>query len=645
MNIERFLASAALPSTVLVPLGAAFLVLVLGRLWKGAGRVLSVVAPATTLLLTVFMMAGGTRGLLWAGGWDPLEVKGGLIYFSKIGGVALCADGLSLLMLALIGAISALVAFYAASYMASYTANDRFCALFLLMIAGMNGCVVAGDLFNFFVFLEVASITSYALVGFGTESEELEAAFKYLVLGSVASSFLLFGIALVWGAFGTLNMAQLAAKVRDVGGLQHSPVALLATVMFVLGLGLKAALVPFHSWLPDAHPSAPAPISAMLSGLLIKALGMYAVARIFLQVLDAGSVRSLGLLVLWLGVLSMVVGVLMAVGQWDFKRLLAYHSISQMGYVAVGLGLAMVLTLDLRRIDQFRGREAQLVRQEKDASDLRVKLSISQPTLEAIDEGMLDRETAGPEGVKALRNQVAGFQKDLAAAEKWIKATKPGLDREREALAKDVGRFARISTQPDRLGAARLGLKAIIALALLGAIFHLVNHAFFKSLLFLCAGAIEQATGTRNLKELGGLWSKMPYTSTSCAVAALSISGVPPFNGFWSKLLIIWAAALAGHWGLAGVTVLVSFLTLVSFVKVQKYALFGPMSARVLRGAREVPWPMCFSMVMLAAGCLLLGVLFMFNRWVPDLVNPAVEALGGGPDAWRELLLKPLGLG
>ena len=316
------------------------------------------------------------------------------------------------------------------------------------MIAGMNGVILTGDFFNLFVFLEIASIASYALVAFGVEAEELEASFKYLILGGVSSVIILFGIALLYSATGTLNMAHMSMILKN--GVDKN-LLLFIFALFIMGFGLKSAMVPFHAWLPDAHPSAPAPISAMLSGLIIKALGIYALIRIFFIVLGILPIIKTVLMVL--GALSMVIGVFLAVGQWDFKRLLAYHSISQMGYVMVGIGLATPL-------------------------------------------------------------------------------------------------------------------------GILGGLFHLLNHAVFKSLLFLCSGAFEYATGTRQLKELGGLIKKMPWTGASCSTAALSISGVPPFNGFWSKLIIIVALFQAKMYLLAVITVFVSFMTLISFIKVQRYALF-----------------------------------------------------------------------
>jgi len=186
------------------------------------------------------------------------------------------------------------------------------------------------------------------------------------------------------------------------------------------------------------------------------------------------------------------------VGQWDFKRLLAYHSISQMGYVVLAVGVAGEMLLNKRY--------------------------------------------------------------------------------------------------------------HVASLALLGGLFHMVNHAAFKSLLFLCSGATEYATGTRLLKQLGGLKYRMPFTSGCLRIAALSISGVPPFNGFWSKLIIIVAVFQAGHYGFGAMTVLVSFMTLLSFIKVQRYVLDGDPSECV-RQAREVPVGMEVGMGLLAMICVLAGVL------------------------------------
>jgi len=383
------------------------------------------------------------------------------------------------------------------------------------MVAGMNGVVLSGDIFNLFVFLEIASIASYALVGFGCGHEEFEAAFKYMVLGSIASIFVLFGIGLVYGNTGTLNMAYISKAIQSSGlnaGLGF------ALALFIVGFSLKAALVPFHAWLPDAHPSAPAPISAMLSGVLIKTLGVYALARVVFNIF--GVSVSVGWLLIVLGILSMVIGVFLAVGQWDLKRLLAYHSISQMGYVVLGLGIGALI--------MARGGEL-----------------------------------------------------------KWA------------------------------------------ALAILGGLFHMVNHAVFKSLLFLTSGSIEMATGTRQLKQLGGLAERMPVTRATCTLASAAISGIPPFNGFWSKLILVMATVQAGFYGLGAVTVIVSLITLISFLKVQRYVFLGELPEN-LREVEENGGSMLIAMVFLACLCVLMGLLLLVPSLRESILEPAVTVLTGG---------------
>jgi multicomponent Na+:H+ antiporter subunit D len=235
--------SRVLPAFVLVPLVTAFLLPVFGRQGKAAATLLANLA--TMVLLGLAVAGVGATGVYEVGNWS-----------SRVG-IVLVLDGLSSLMLLAINVVSAGAMLFSVRYMEQYSAKPKYLSLFLLMVAGMNGVVISGDIFNLFVFLEIASIASYALVGFGCEHEELEASFKYMVLGSIASSFILLGIALVYGNTGSLNMAYTARTIQQTGinaGLAF------AMSLFIVGFGLKAALVPFHAWLPDAHPSAPAPI-------------------------------------------------------------------------------------------------------------------------------------------------------------------------------------------------------------------------------------------------------------------------------------------------------------------------------------------------------------------------------------------------
>jgi multicomponent Na+:H+ antiporter subunit D len=366
------------------------------------------------------------------------------------------------------------------------------------------------------VFLEIASLASYALVGFGCEHEELEASFKYMVLGTVASMFILFGVALVYGNTGSLNMAYISRAIAAGAGLSQG--LAFALCLFIVGFGLKAALVPFHAWLPDAHPSAPAPISAMLSGVLIKTLGAYALIRVSFNIF--GVSIQIGWTLIVLGVLSMIVGAFLAIGQWDFKRLLAYSSISQLGYVIMGIGL-----------------------------------------------GALILATGGQT--------------------KWA------------------------------------------ALALLGGLFHLLNHAVYKSLLFLSSGSVQMSTGTRQMKEMGGLAEKLPLTRTTCTIASASIAGIPPFSGFWSKLILVIAAVQAGFVWLSAIIVFVSVLTLIMYLKVQRHVFLGELPDN-LQDVKENKGSMALSMVLLSCLCVLMGLLVLAEPLRQSVLAPAVKVLIDG---------------
>ncbi len=491
------------PLLVILPLGAAFCAVAMAEVsflkrWTGSLATLAVLA---NLVLAVLLFGTGDLKL-FVGGWGPANTLG----------IEMVCDGLSKLMAVTINLVSLVSFIFAGPYMRRFTKPWLFDAILLIMIGAMNGVVLAGDLFNLFVFLEVAAIASYALVAFGCEAEELEAAFKYLVLGTVGSAFILMGVTVLYSLTGQLNMAKVHMLLPKAG--LGSPAVLLAAAALLSGLALKAAMVPFHAWLPDAHPSAPAPVSAMLSGVLIKASGVYAMARIVFNVL--GPTPQYAAILMTLGAASMLIGVLLAVGQWDLKRLLAYHSISQMGYVVLVIGAA-----------------AQV-------------------------------------------------------------AARPSPDM------------------------------ALAGLCLFGGLFHLLNHALFKSLLFLSSGSIEHQTGTRELKKMGGLARRMKVTSFCCRVGALSIAGVPPFNGFFSKLIIIVALVLTGHGVLAALAVFVAFVTLISFVKVQRYALEGP-PAGLAAQACEAPALMCAAMVILAVLCVATGLAIVPLR--EHVFGPAADAL------------------
>ncbi|MCS7096895.1 MAG: hypothetical protein NZ926_00185 [Candidatus Methanomethylicia archaeon] len=231
-----------------------------------------------------------------------------------------------------LGLISTL---HSIDYMSHDTGLPSYYSLLLLMVCGMVGLAMAGDFLTLYVFWELMSISSYCLVGFRKHLwEPIEAGFKYLLMSAVGSAFILFSMSYIYGLTGSLSFAQIALSLM---GAKPSSLLYLLFIMLMVGFGVKAAIVPFHSWLPDAHPAAPSPISAMLSGVVIKT-GVYAIIRASYTLFSVSIVDYRWMLAI-LSVFTMTVGNLLALVQNDIKRLLAYSSIAQIGYLTLALSL------------------------------------------------------------------------------------------------------------------------------------------------------------------------------------------------------------------------------------------------------------------------------------------------------------------
>ncbi len=363
---------------------------------------------------------------------------------------------------------------------ATTLADDRlrfnFANLLLLALAGMNGLVMAGDLFSLYVFLEATGVASFVLIALERQRDALEGAFKYIVLSAVATVMILAAIAIFFMLSGTLEFHSLARLLSDQP--QSLSLALLACGLLCAGLCIKSGLAPFHGWLPDAYASAPSATSVLLAGIVTKTTGVFALIRIadtiFAVRLAHDAMQSILLAV---GAISMIGAALAALGQTDSKRLLAYSSISQVGYIILGLA--------------------------------------------------------------------AGH-----------------------------------------------------AIAWAGAVFHLFNHAVFKSLLFVNAAAVEAQTGKRDMRDLGGLAERMPWTGVTSAIAALSTAGIPPLAGFWSKLLIIVGLWQSGHAWYAFLAIIASVITLAYLLYWQRRVFFGKLLSG-LENVREA------DDLLVAASCLL----------------------------------------
>ena len=482
----------------------AFLVEIFGSKNKTVRNILAVgaaaIAFAEIVALIKPVMLDGKVISYWMGSWEP--VNGYAI------GIGYEIDQLNLFFALLVVSTFLFSGIYSLKYMERDHHLGHYYTLYLMLSGSVLGLVLTGDIFNMFVMIEIMTFACVALAAFRSQQKgALEASFKYLVIGSMGSSFTLFGITLLYAQCHTLNMAQLSSILSTT----HTPTTTLALGMLVAGFGVKAYLVPFHTPAADSYTVAPASVSMMFSGMVNKA-GVYGMIRLLYIIFRSMDSTAVQTLLTVIGAVTMFVGVTMALSQHDFKRLLAFHSISQIGYVitAAGLGTALGLT---------------------------------------------------------------------------------------------------------------------------GGLFHAMNHTLFKGLLFLCAGAVFYATGSTNLDELGGLSKRMPKTTICFLVGAFSIAGLPPFNGFASKWMIYQAtyekAVTTGHIGYALVTVValvVSVMTLASFIKVTQAVFFG-QTPLTCRKAKEVPFAMRLPMWIMSVLCLLTGVCYeQVNKY---LLTPAVKAAFG----------------
>ncbi|MHC1576861.1 MAG: NADH-quinone oxidoreductase subunit M [Methanosarcinaceae archaeon] len=265
-------------------------------------------------------------------------------------GILLVADLLGSSMVLLSSGISLMALIYSLDYIQEHSLSSTYHSLFNLLIAGLNGTFLTGDIFNMFVFFEILLLSSCALVvsqgkgGHTKTSDKMEATFKYLVLNMIGSIVMLIAVASLYATLGTLNMADIAVKISALSQSGTLPWHLfMIAPLFIIVFGNKAAIFPMHYWLPDVHPSAPSPISAMLSGVMIK-VGAYGVLRVcFLIFPDA--LFLLKPMIIFLALATIIVGAISAIGQNDVKRLLAYSRISQSGYIFLGIGMGTALTI------------------------------------------------------------------------------------------------------------------------------------------------------------------------------------------------------------------------------------------------------------------------------------------------------------
>lgn len=319
---------------ILLPLATAFILPILDHLWHHLRTLVCIASVFITLLLLIRMIepvAQGSILVYWMSGWTPRE---GVAI-----GISIAIDAWGLLIALVVAVVGLMALIYSTVSMRHESGKDPFYVLVMLLITGLIGFALSGDLFNQFVWLEVFSVAAFALTGFRVDDRgAVEAAFKYLITNSVASFFIAVGLALMYMHSGALNLAQ-AAQAFD-----GSTDAWVAVGLLLGGYATKAALIPWHFWLPDAHTVAPSPVSAIFSGALVK-IGVYAVARTALTIVpfEQGSWLQTTLLVL--AAITMLVGGAQMLQQQSVKRVLAFSSVSQMGYIVAGIALGTPLGL------------------------------------------------------------------------------------------------------------------------------------------------------------------------------------------------------------------------------------------------------------------------------------------------------------
>ena len=306
---------------IAVPLGLAFIIPLFGFISKKIEKYVPIVGMLFNLSLSIFFIPKVLEHpiIVSLGGFPPpfcinLFVGPVGIFFSTI-----------------ISLVGFLVSIYALDYIKE-GATEKYHMLYLLLLTGATGVVLTGDIFNLFVFFEILCISSYALVAYLQNKEGVEAAVKYLIQGAIGSSLMLIAIGLLYGQFGTLNMADIAKNISSVSSMS----LFVPLVLFITGLGVEGAIFPLNAWLPDAHSSAPSSISAILSGIAIK-MGIYGIARIVFTIFGA---YSLSMFFVYLGLITLLIGEFSAFRQQNIKRMLAYSSIGQVGLIVFALGIA-----------------------------------------------------------------------------------------------------------------------------------------------------------------------------------------------------------------------------------------------------------------------------------------------------------------
>ncbi len=431
-------------------------------------------------------------------------------------------DKLSAFFILVISTAAFAVSVYSLGYVREYFGKKNIGYLgflYNIFILSMILVVTADNAVMFLIVWELMSIVSYFLVIYEHEKAEIrKAGFIYMVMTHVGTGFIILSFLILAGSSGSFSFETFSAAGRMLSPALKNMAFLFALV----GFGVKAGIVPLHIWLPYAHPAAPSNVSALMSGVMIKT-AIYMLIRVSFDFLGAG-VMWWGLLLLIIASASALLGVMYALMEHDMKRLLAYHSVENIGIILIGISLAMIFMSS--------------------------------------------------------------------------------------------------------------GNKELAAFGLIAGLYHTINHAVFKSLLFMGAGSIIFSTHTKNIEEMGGLLKKMPWTGMFFLIGSISISALPPFNGFVSEWLTFQAQLLSINLSENIIKIIVlssgaalaltSALAAACFVKAFGISFLALPRSNHAKHAREVPESMLFGMGILSLLCIALGVLSFYILPIIDSITSPI---------------------
>lgn len=448
---------------ILVPIMAAIAVFSLGDKIRRAKEAISLFAVLANLFVAIKLFGQNINySIPWAG--FGLEFVLRNYHFSSF-------------IMSAVAVFGVLITLYSTASLRDKGYAGLFYTYLLISIAFANGVVLADNLVLLLFFWEGLLLTLFGMIAIGNPNAYRTATKAFIIIG-IGDLCMMAGMAIAGKLAGTLTISQISLPVSGLGGL--------AFIFLMIGAISKAGSMPFHSWIPDAAIDAPLPFMAIIPGAFEKLLGIYLLTRISLDMFKSSPHSWASILLMIVGAVTIIFAVMMALIQKDYKRLLSYHAISQVGYMVLGIG------------------------------------------------------TFVPAGI-------------------------------------------------------------------VGGLFHMINNVMYKSCLFLTGGSVEKQAGTTDLEKLGGLAWKMPVTFACFLITALSISGVPPFNGFFSKELI-YDGALERGWIFYAAAVIGSFLTAASFLKLGHAAYFGKNGDRYHFSVKEAPMAMLIPMIVIAFSCILFGV-------------------------------------